>query len=213
MKPYQVNGVWYEPREDPNYDEVGYASWYGEAFHNRRTANGELFDMDVASAAHKTLPLPSLVDVTNLESGRTIRLRVNDRGPFVAGRIIDLSREAARELGVYQKGLARVRVRYVGPADRARPEDGLRYAQASPPAPAASPPPRHPTVRIQAAAFADRANADRAAARLAREGEPFIEPLARGEVTLWRVVVACDGEDALARITAAGFPEAHLVQP
>src|SRR5262245_39131481 len=91
MKPYQVNGVWYAPREDPDYDETGYASWYGEAFHNRRTANGERFDMDVPSAAHKTLPLPSLVDVTNLETGQTVRLRVNDRGPFVPGRIIDLS--------------------------------------------------------------------------------------------------------------------------
>ena len=215
MKPYQVNGVWYEPREQPDYDETGYASWYGEAFHNRRTANGEVFDMDAPSAAHKTLPLPSLVDVTNLETGRTIRLRVNDRGPFVAGRILDLSRQAAVELGVLQKGLARVRVRYVGPADLARPQDGLRYAQAAapPPAPVAAPPPRRPAVRIQAAAFADRANAERAAQRLAMEGQATVEPLDRGDQTLWRVVVACDGDDALARVAAAGFPDAHLVQP
>src|SRR5205823_14385385 len=99
MKPYQVNGIWYQPREDPGYDQTGIASWYGAQFHNRQTADGELFDMNLASGAHKTLPLPCIVEVTNLENGRMIRLRVNDRGPFVEGRIIDLSRQAAKDLG------------------------------------------------------------------------------------------------------------------
>ena len=119
MRPYQVAGKWYTPKADPDYDEKGVASWYGEQFHNRATADGELFDMDVVSAAHKTLPLPCIVEVTDLDTGKKIRVRVNDRGPFVDGRIIDLSKAAAKKLGTYQKGVARVRVRYIGPAPAA----------------------------------------------------------------------------------------------
>lgn len=116
MKPYKVRGVWYTPRHDPDYNEVGMASWYGGQHHGRKTATGETFDMRRPSAAHKTLPLPSIVEVKNLENGRKIRVRVNDRGPFVDGRIIDLSREAAEQLGMLEQGLAKVRVRYLGPA-------------------------------------------------------------------------------------------------
>jgi rare lipoprotein A len=115
MRPYQINGVWYTPKADPDYDEKGIASWYGEQFHNRNTANGEVFDMELITAAHKTLPLPSIVEVTDLETGKKLRVRVNDRGPFVSGRIIDLSKGAAQKLGIYRKGVARVRVRYIGP--------------------------------------------------------------------------------------------------
>jgi rare lipoprotein A len=132
--PYQVNGIWYVPRDQPNYDEVGTASWYGDAFHGRSTADGEIFDMNVASAAHTTLPLPSIVEVTNLENGRKLQVRVNDRGPFVGDRIIDLSREAARQLGYDRQGLARVRVRYVGPAPLLGPDAGVRIARAGRPA-------------------------------------------------------------------------------
>jgi rare lipoprotein A len=127
--PYQVGGIWYVPHEDPRYDATGIASWYGDEFHMKTTANGEVFDMNMPSAAHTTLPLPSLVDVTNLENGRTIRVRVNDRGPFVGGRIIDLSREGARQLGYDGKGTAKVRVRYVGPAPLMSEQD-RRYAAA-----------------------------------------------------------------------------------
>jgi rare lipoprotein A len=116
MAPYEVNGVWYRPREQPRYDAVGIAGWYGAQYHHHHTADGELFDMDRPSAAHTTLPLPCMVEVTNLENGRRLRVRVNDRGPFVSGHILDLSRRAAIDLGVYQKGSARVRVRYLGPA-------------------------------------------------------------------------------------------------
>jgi rare lipoprotein A len=118
MRPYQIRGRWYHPQEDPNYEEVGLASWYGDRFHGRPTATGETFDMNALTAAHKTLPLPGLVEVTNLENGRTVVLRVNDRGPFVDGRIIDLSRGAARELGLLERGVGRVRVRYLGRAPR-----------------------------------------------------------------------------------------------
>jgi rare lipoprotein A len=133
-EPYQVGGIWYVPHEQPNYDETGIASWYGEAFQLKATADGEIFDMNQFSAAHTTLPLPSMVEVTNLDNGRKLTVRVNDRGPFVGGRIIDLSQAAARELGYDRLGLARVRVRYVGPAPLAPPDAGLRYARVTPPA-------------------------------------------------------------------------------
>jgi rare lipoprotein A len=262
MRPYQVNGVWYTPRDQPDYQAVGIASWYGAQFHNRRTADGELFDMDAPSAAHKTLPLPCIVEVTNLENGRRLQVRVNDRGPFVDGRVIDLSREAAKQLGFYAKGTARVRVRYVGPAGLARLEDGLRYASAAPPKPSPPPTPQRYTrnddaapsadtraasyatdeepapsagpvehmtaqapapvdrppapparsVRVQAAAFSDRGNAERAAARLAGEGETSIDTIQRGESVLYRVTVRCAGDgSAVDRVAAAGFPGARLL--
>ena len=132
-EPYQVGGIWYVPREQPDYDVTGVASWYGDAFNQKPTANGEIFDMGAISGAHTTLPLPSMVEVTNLDNGRKLMVRVNDRGPFVGGRVIDLSHAAARELGYDQRGLARVRVRYVGPA--ALPDSSLRYAANAKPSP------------------------------------------------------------------------------
>ena len=112
--PYEIDHVWYYPNYDPRYNRTGIASWYGPAFHGRPTANGERFDMNAVTAAHPTLPLPSRVRVTNLENGRQLEMRVNDRGPFVDGRLIDLSRRAAQLLGFYRKGLAKVRVEYLG---------------------------------------------------------------------------------------------------
>ena len=108
--PYQVGGVWYYPERDLAYDETGIGSWYGDEFAGRLTANGEIFDPDMVTAAHKTLPMPSVVRVTNLDNGKSLVVRINDRGPFVAGRIIDLSREAARLIGYRDQGIARVRV-------------------------------------------------------------------------------------------------------
>ncbi len=108
---YQINGKWYRPRVDYGYDETGLASWYGEAFDGKATANGEIFNLNELSAAHKTLPLPSVVEVSNLRNGRTLRLRVNDRGPYVDSRIIDLSRRAAQLLGFEMAGTTPVRVR------------------------------------------------------------------------------------------------------
>ena len=113
-KPYRVNGAWYVPRIDRNYDVVGRASWYGRPFHGRRTASGQIFNMNAFTAAHRTLPLGTRVRVTNLANGRSVVVIINDRGPFVKGRIIDVSRHAARRLGFQRKGTARVRVRVVG---------------------------------------------------------------------------------------------------
>ncbi len=111
--PYQINGVWYYPSEDLSYDETGIASWYGADFHGKYTANGEVYDLNALTAAHRTLPMPSIVQVTNLDNGRTIKLRVNDRGPYLRGRIIDVSRRAAQLLGFEGGGTAKVRVRIV----------------------------------------------------------------------------------------------------
>ena len=115
-KPYQVAGRWFTPKEQPNYDKKGTASWYGEAFHRRMTSNGEWFDMNRLTAAHATLPLPSYVKVSNLANGREVIVRVNDRGPFVGTRVIDLSKRAATVLGYKSNGKAPVRVQYIGPA-------------------------------------------------------------------------------------------------
>jgi rare lipoprotein A len=115
-KPYVVGGKRYYPQEVESYDKVGQASWYGPKFHRRMTSNGEWFDQDYLSAAHPTMQLPSYARVTNLENGRSIVVRVNDRGPFVDDRIIDLSKRSADVLDVRRKGTAKVRVQYLGPA-------------------------------------------------------------------------------------------------
>jgi rare lipoprotein A len=115
--PYQIAGKWYTPEIDTDYNQVGIASWYGPDFHKKQTANGEIFDMNVLSAAHTTLPMPSFVRVTNLENNRSLILRINDRGPFVGNRIIDVSRRGAQLLGFEKRGTTRVRVEAVAGPD------------------------------------------------------------------------------------------------
>ncbi|WP_269385291.1 septal ring lytic transglycosylase RlpA family protein [Hoeflea alexandrii] len=128
-KPYRVRGKWYTPKEEPGYDKAGLASWYGPNFHGRLTANGEIYDQFHLSAAHPTFPLPSYARVTNKKNGNSVIVRVNDRGPFAHGRIIDLSNQAATLLDMKHEGVAAVRVEYVG---RAPVEgDDTRYLMAS----------------------------------------------------------------------------------
>lgn len=115
-KAYTIRGVTYKPAHQPRYDKVGMASWYGSDFHGRKTANGEVYNMNAFSAAHPTLPLPTYARVTNLENGRSVVVRINDRGPFARGRIIDLSKRAAETLDFTRAGTAKVRVQYVGRA-------------------------------------------------------------------------------------------------
>lgn len=115
-KPYEVAGIWFKPKEQPGYDRKGAASWYGEAFHGRKTSNGEYFDMNMLSAAHPTLPLPSYAKVTNIATGKSVVVRINDRGPFVGTRIIDLSKRTADVLQFRSKGKANVRVQWIGNA-------------------------------------------------------------------------------------------------
>lgn len=117
--PYQVAGVWYYPKEDFGYKEIGVASWYGPDFHNGITANGELYDMHGLTAAHRTLPLPSIARITNLQNGRSLVLRINDRGPFVNNRVIDVSMRAAQLLGFKDQGTTQVQVEILPEESRA----------------------------------------------------------------------------------------------
>ncbi|MEQ1956782.1 septal ring lytic transglycosylase RlpA family protein [Mesorhizobium sp. CN2-181] len=115
-KPYMVRGKMYYPKEDKKYKRIGYASWYGDAFHGRLTANGEIYDMTHLTAAHPTMPLPSYARVTNMKNGSSVIVRVNDRGPYSNNRLIDLSKKAADMLDYSHTGTAQVKVEYVGRA-------------------------------------------------------------------------------------------------
>lgn len=188
-KPYQIDGAWYYPAEDYSYAETGIASWYGSDFHGKYTANGELYDMNDLTAAHRTLPMPSLVRVTNLDNGRSIVIRVNDRGPFARGRIIDVSRRSAQLLGFEKIGTAKVRVeimadesrqlaalarRTPGPDDEkvaAVPAGQVSVqALAPPPGTTAAPPPAQPQARPT------YATPSQTASSAARSGRPTANP-------------------------------------
>jgi rare lipoprotein A len=140
-KPYMVAGRMYVPEENRRYRSEGLASWYGQDFHGRLTANGEIFDMESISAAHPTLPMPSYVRVTNLANRRSVIVRVNDRGPYHANREIDVSARAAQLLDFHRNGTARVRVEYVGQAPLEGSDDRKLVAtlREGSPAPAPSP--------------------------------------------------------------------------
>jgi rare lipoprotein A len=218
--PYQINGVWYYPAEDPYYDEEGIASWYGDPFHGRQTANGEIYDMNDLTAAHKTLPMPVYVRVTNLENGRSLVLRVNDRGPFVSGRIIDVSRRAAQLLGFQQQGTTRVRVQVVDP------DTGIEYAAQDPNAPADTTPDQAEValtgtetlggIFVQAGAFGDANNAQKVSDSLVAVGAVQIYRVVVGDVPLYRVrlgpyATVVEAEAARTMAASRGYPEAVVV--
>ncbi|HEY1071889.1 septal ring lytic transglycosylase RlpA family protein [Brevundimonas sp.] len=224
MRPYQIRGRWYRPAEQPNYDEVGLASWYGAQHNGRPTSTGERFDMNALTAAHKTLPLPSLVEVTNRANGRRVILRVNDRGPFVDSRIIDLSRAAAEELGLLSQGVGEVRVRYVGRAPRTGGGTPMRRAEAAAPSrPTPYVQPATPTAPViseasaywvQAGAFSDRRAAIRIADRLGDQAS--VQDIRRDGQPLFRVIVgpwpdANAAEQARQAVIARGFGDALLI--
>lgn len=240
MRPYQIRGRWYRPAEQPGYDETGMASWYGDQFNGRPTASGERFDMQALTAAHKTLPLPGLVEVTNLANGRRIVARVNDRGPFVEGRIIDLSRGAADALDLRRAGVGQVQVRYLGRAPRLGGGAVLQYADASPQSPSpgavasspvpylasapASPPPAMTSppapaftasasaaVWVQAGIWADPRQARRAASHLG--GGATVDEAGPGR---FRVLVgpwpdATAAERSRRAVISRGYPEATMI--
>jgi len=212
MRPYQINGQWYYPlATSEGYRRQGIASWYGLAFHGRPTACGERYDMNAISAAHKTLPLGTWVQVKNLENGRNLDLRINDRGPFIPGRIIDLSLEAARKLGVAEPGTARVEV----------------VALAAPPPGAAAVRTRSPRLvdvgrghfSVQVGAFGERENAERLARRLEQvHRNPQIKPtrshhqdriLYRVLVGKWATLAAAEKKVAL--LKSYGFRDAFTI--
>ena len=218
MRPYQIRGRWYRPAEDTGYNQVGMASWYGDQFNGRPTATGERFDMHAMTAAHKTLPLPSMVEVTNMANGRTAVLRVNDRGPFVDDRIIDLSRGAAEDLGLLSRGVGEVRVRYLGPAPRLG-GGRLQQASATPVRPAPRPVEQASLAEpsrfwVQAGAFADPL-----AARLSAEslgGGASVAPADVDGRRLYRVMVgpwsdANAAEQARLSVVARGVRDALLI--
>lgn len=219
--PYQVAGKWYVPAYEPNYDEVGIASWYGPTFHGKDSASGEVFDEMAMTAAHPTLPIPSLVRVTNLENGKQIVVRLNDRGPFVDDRIIDLSKAAGAALDLHGKGTAKVRVQYVGPAPaeanaapvqpvvqkmvvRAEPIAAVQPAAVVRPAPAAA-----KGFFLQAGSFADLGNANALRDQLRSAGSVSIAAAQVNGTEFYRVMVGPwasreDAELAQSRLAAAG---------
>jgi rare lipoprotein A len=229
---YQIAGRWFTPKEQADYDKVGTASWYGPQFHRRMTSNGEWFDMDYLTAAHPTLPLPSYARVTNLENGRQIVVRINDRGPFVGDRIIDLSKKSAEILGFKTAGKAQVRVKYLGPAPlddngthlmamnrnlKLGTEPPVMVAKApEPPAPklaAASvaslaslhPAPAGGEYFVQVGSFADPDNAQRTREQLAQAGPVQILPLSGNQGVLYRVRIGplSDQREAETALSAA----------
>ncbi len=234
-QPYQIAGRWYYPEFDPSYDRVGVASWYGPEFHGHTTANGEVFDRHELTAAHPTLPLPSIVRVTNLDNHRQLELRVNDRGPFVGDRLIDLSQEAARELGFESQGTARVRIQFVGLADaQGEPPQPSRHDAPSPPPTslvAEAPAPSLSDALISSAqaatcsghfiqigAFAEPARAARAVARLqgttaipVRTQAPAGDPLIR--VRLGPIADPGAVEATLYQLKQGGYSGAFIVPP
>lgn len=206
---YQVAGKTYYVLDDHRgYQQQGQASWYGTKFHGRRTSSGEPYDMYAMTAAHKTLPIPSYVEVTNLENGRKAILRVNDRGPFIAGRIIDLSYVAAKKLGVYTAGTARVNVRAID----------LRKSTTTRPAtnpPAATGRTGDDQVYLQVGAFGERANAELMLSRLiSLTGENV---LINSQQRVYRVHIGPLGSEQAARQLASrlsphGINDAHVIR-
>ena len=211
--PYKIKGRWYYPEEDFAYVEEGIASWYGEAFHNKTTANGAIFNMNALTAAHRTLPMPSIVRVTNLENGRTLVVKVNDRGPFARDRIIDMSKRSATVLGFLKQGVTRVRVEILPEESRqfaliagrkpftsselkrspakAKVETPQAVSVAQPePVKPQNPPDPSPAdlLYIQVGAFSLQANARKIGDAIAKQGIPvIIAPLEQNGKTLFRV--------------------------
>ena len=193
--PYVINGIRYYPEEDWNYDERGIASWYGggdDDFHGKKTANGEIYNTRDLTAAHKTLPMPSFVKVTNLENGRRVILRINDRGPYVRGRIIDVSQKAAELLGFDDKGTTKIRVQILGKeskkianaAKRGKDISSIKFPKdikdlnelAFVPERQVSPVPVNPSsIYVQAGSFSVRKNAEKMKVSLSALGNVEIE--------------------------------------
>lgn len=208
--PYQVEGRWYVPMHEPDYNEIGVASWYGPNFHGKLSSTGETYDQYAMTAAHPTLPIPSMVRVTNLENGKTVTVRLNDRGPFIDDRIIDLSRAAAESIDMTRKGTAKVRVEYLGPANGGEEQPEALLAKYVPPAgaaPAVAATPLAPMELapkwqaseapaqaeggffLQAGSFADLANAHKLKASLASYGSVAVRSVMVGGSEYYRVVL------------------------
>lgn len=217
-KPYQVAGVTYVPADDRDYAEEGIASWYGPGFHAGSTANGETYDQNDITAAHRTLPMPSWVEVENLDNGRRLTVRINDRGPFARQRIIDLSRKSAQLLGVDRAGTARVRLKRVYPEGKP-PEAPVTVIAAAPVPPVATVavPTASPATAwlVQVAALSDGGRVAWLAGYLASFGPVRTEAAPGGltRVRLGPFANQADASAALAQVRAAGYGDARLIPP
>ncbi|MGE0745302.1 MAG: septal ring lytic transglycosylase RlpA family protein [Rhodospirillales bacterium] len=224
-RPYMIKGKWYTPYVDYDYQETGLASWYGPGFHGRMTANGEIFDENDVTAAHTTLPLPSVVRVTNLDNGRAMIVRVNDRGPFVDGRILDVSRRTAQMLGFERDGLARVHVELIaddskremmiakGELPREPGAPATMLAQAAPAA-AAGQPAAVPAQPAAAAATQVAAASPEAPARLTPVmATPLDAPVAAAAAPAPTPPAPVAVEPARQLAAAAPVPEPAAVRP
>ncbi|HEV2187567.1 MAG TPA: septal ring lytic transglycosylase RlpA family protein [Stellaceae bacterium] len=231
--PYTVKGITYYPHVDYAYDQTGLASWYGEAFDGQYTANGEVFDLNQITAAHKTLPLPSIVEIVNLQNNRALRVRVNDRGPFVEGRVIDVSRRVAQLLGFERSGTAMVRVRILkdeslqaeAAAAQGLISNGSAFAAAvptplPPPLPLAAPRPASAPAPVTLAAAAPPEKQIGAPATVYQEppqpqaAQPVHHFLVQSP--LYRMEIGpVDTQDeanrALAQMIQSGYRDAHIV--
>ncbi len=206
-KPYRVYGTWYKPMPDAKgFSEQGIASWYGRDFHGRKTSSGEVYDMYAMTAAHKTLPLGTWVRVRRLDSDRQIDVRVNDRGPFVHGRIIDLSYTAAREMDMVGPGTARVEIVALGERQHTASGDAfvpMDYYNGA--------------FTFQVGAFSNRENAERLRAKLdVVFGNAHITPYDRGDAVFYRVRVGrCNDLESAEKyelhLANNGYPDAFIV--
>ncbi len=237
--PYTIKGITYYPHIDYAYDQTGLASWYGEAFDGQYTANGEVFDLNEITAAHKTLPLPSIVEVINLQNNRAMRVRVNDRGPFVDGRVIDVSRRVAQLLGFERSGTAMVRVRVLkdesleaeAAAAQGLINNGSAFAASAPtpppttapavvslPQPVATPQPAPPRVALAAATPPLQQIGAPAPVYQGLPQPPATAPSRHFLVQspLWRMEIGPvntqdEANRALAQMIQSGYRDAHIV--
>lgn len=234
-RPYQISGKWYVPTAEPNYDEVGMGSWYGPKFHGKPSATGEIFDQNALTAAHPTLPIPSLARVTNLENGQSIVVRINDRGPFVDDRIIDLSKKSAAAIGYEKSGTAKVRVQYLGlapkehntvpakyekqalaqlAANQSRSNNGapgfMKAAYKSTPLAALNNKQSKPGFYLQMGAFSELSNAHAHRAKLHAFGKPSVKEVRSNGRELFKVMLGPwpskhAAENARVQLTQNGF--------
>lgn len=208
-KPYKVFGKWYQPLQDSNdFHQHGIASWYGKDFHGKKTSNGETYDMYAMTAAHKTLPLGTYVRVHNLENNRKLEVRINDRGPFVRGRIIDLSYTAAKELGLVGPGTAKVEIVALGTLAATDGGTSRTYVQGDY---------YSGNFTFQVGAFANRENAERLKRKLDEQYKnAHITLYDRGDKIFYRIRVGAFKtlEDAVlneAILIQDGYPDAFMV--
>lgn len=208
QKPYEVDGQRYDPlRDHQGFQQRGVASWYGRKFHGRKTSNGEVYDMYAMSAAHKTLPMGTHVKVTHLGSGRLIIVRVNDRGPFVAGRIIDLSYAAAKQIGIVDSGTAMVKIEALG----VRQTNQGQVAYQAPVSYSSG------SFAVQIGAFSAAENAYRLAAKMrSLHGKAVVSAIIVNGQRVYRVRAGDfnslqQAEKALHNFVSEGFSGSHII--